>query len=320
MHRLFAALALALAPAALAWCAPARTVLALEPAALAAGARVTLADVAHVRGTASASAALGTVDLAAAPLPGYTLRLSRAEIARILRARALPYELAAEGPEAVRIERRSQPADGTQLAQVAEQALRVLAQTDGVRLELALAAPLPDMPLPAGAVGLRARPPAPSALHQRRPTVWIDVTVDGAFFRSVPVGFEVHAWRKTLVAARDLPPGPAPDCAAFEARDTDLTTLGGPAVEHCGAVQGRLARPLAQGEALLQAYLKNTAAVAQGETVTLEYTAGAIALESRAVALADGAVGQRIDVRPAGALQPVRAEVAANGIVRINGK
>jgi flagella basal body P-ring formation protein FlgA len=307
--------------AAPAWCAPARTVLALEPAALAAGARVTLADVAQVRaGARPAAGALAAIDLAAAPLPGYTLRLAREEIARTLRARALPYELAPEGPDAVRIERRSQPFDTAQLVQLAEQALRVLAQGEGSRLELALAAPLPDMALPAGAVGLRARPPALQALRQRRPTVWIDVTVDGAFFRSVPVGFEQHAWRSALVAVRDLDAGPAPACTDFEARDTDLAALPGPAVEDCAGVQGRLVRRIARGEPLLQAHLKNSAAVAQGDTVTLQYAAGAILLESQGVALADGAVGQRIDVRPSGALQAVRAEVTSAGIVRINGK
>jgi flagella basal body P-ring formation protein FlgA len=301
--------------------AAARTVLALEPSALAAGARVTLADVAQVRaGTKPAAGALAAVDLAAAPLPGYSLRLAREDIARTLRARGLPYELASEGPDAVRIERRSQPFDTAQLVQAAEQALRVLAQGESLRLELALAAPLPDMPLPAGAVGLRVRPPAQHALRQRRPAVWIDLVIDGVFFRSVPVAFEQHAWRSVLVAARDLDAGPGPGCADFEKREVDLTLLPGPAVEDCGAVQGRLTRRLARGEALLQASLKNQAAVAQGDTVTLQYAAGAIVLESQAVALADGAVGQRIDVRPSGALQAVRAEVASAGIVRINGK
>ena len=293
-------------------------VLTLAPTALVSGARVTLADVAGV--PAGTAPALGTVDIAAAPLPGYTLRLARAEIARILRSRALPFALAAAGPTAVRIERRSQPFDPARVTQAAEQALQALARSDGVRLELASGAPLPELPLPAGAVGLSARPPAPQALRQRHPTVWVDVTVDGTFYRTVPVGFDLHAWRPALVAARALDAGSAPRCTDFGTRDVDLTALPGPAVADCGAVRGRLVRALGRDEPLLQAQLKQPPAVAQGDSVTLQFSDGAIVLESTAPALADGAVGDRIDVRPSGARQAVRAAVADAGIVRINGK
>jgi flagella basal body P-ring formation protein FlgA len=312
MRLLFAVLLLLPLPAL------ATQVLTLAPAALVAGARVTLADVASA--PAGTAPALDTVDIAAAPLPGYTLRLTRAEIARILRSRALPFALAASGPAAVRVERRSQPFDPARVTQAAEQALQALAQSDGVRLELANGAPLPELPLPAGAVALRARPPAPQVLRQRHPTVWVDVTVDGAFYRTVPVGFELHAWRPALVAAHALDAGSEPRCADFGVGDVDLTALPGPAIAGCGAVRGRLVRALGPGEPLLQAQLKQPPAVAQGDSVALQFIDGAIVLESRATALADGAVGDHIDVRPSGARQAVRAAVADVGIVRINGK
>jgi flagella basal body P-ring formation protein FlgA len=293
-------------------------VLTLVPTALADGNRVTLADVA--RAPADAAPGLAKVDLAAAPLPGYTLRLTRAEIARILRTRGLPYALAPDGADVVRVERRSQPFDPARVTQAAAQALQTLAAAEGIRLELGGTAPLPDLPLPTGAVDLRVRPVTPQVLRQRRPTVWVDVLVEGAFFRTVPVGFELHAWRPALVAVRALGAGSTPACADFAVRDVDLTALPGTAVADCRAVQGRLARALDRDEPLLQGQLKEPAAVAQGDTVTLQFTDGAIVLEGRATALSDGAVGDRIDVRPSGARQAVRADVAGAGIVRITGK
>ncbi|WP_332879431.1 flagella basal body P-ring formation protein FlgA, partial [Massilia sp. S19_KUP03_FR1] len=257
----------------------------LQPTALAPGARVRLADVATVRVPGDA-AGLAAVDLAAAPLPGYTLRLSRTEIARILRARALPYVLAPEGPAAVQIERRSQGFDPARVTQVAEQALQALAALDGTRLELVLAAPLPELALPAGAVSLRVRAPAPHSLRQRRPTVWVDITVDGTFVRTVPVGFEAHAWHGVLVAARALDAGTVPACADLQVRDLDLTELAGATLDHCDAVRGRLGHALAAGAALLAGQLKQQAAVTQGDMVTLAFSDGAIVLESRATALA----------------------------------
>jgi len=295
--------------------AVAATVLTLSPTALADGARVTLADVAH----GAAPAPLAAVDLGAAPLPGYTLRLAKADIARILRSRALPYQLAADGPEVVQVERRSQAFDQARVADAAEQALRELARADGTRLDLRLAIALPELALPAGTPALRARAPAVQALRQRYPTVWIDVLVNGAFVRTVPVNFELHAWHPVLVAVRDLAPGAVPACADLQSEEADLTALPGTPVERCADVKGRLTRPLVRGQALARASL-NAAAVGQGETVALQFADGAIALESRATALADGAPGQRIDVRPAGAIQAVRAEVVAPGIVRITEK
>lgn len=324
-HRLRAALLLPLLAGAF-WPAVAAStpaakeaaVLTLEALALAEGARVSLADVTRAGTTGARAAELAAVDLAGAPLPGYTLRLSRAEIVRLLRARALPYTLAPDGPAVVQVERRSQPYDQALVAQAAEQALQQIADADGSRLELMLSAPLRDLSLPAGKIALRVRQIAPQVMRQRHPTVWVDVTVDGNFLRTVPVGFELHAWRSALVAARPLDAGTAPGCADLVARDTDLTVLAGPAVEHCESLNGRLSRAVAQGEPLLQAQLKPASAVRQGDTVLLAYRAGAITVEARATALSDGAVGQRIEVRPAGALQAVRADVTGDGLVRIS--
>jgi flagella basal body P-ring formation protein FlgA len=60
--------------------------------------------------------------------------------------------------------------------------------------------------------------------------------------------------------------------------------------------------------------------VSQGDSVSLLFADGAIVLESRAIALGDGKVGQSVDVRPAGATHVVRARVAAPGQVTLTGK
>lgn len=289
----------------------------LKGAALVAGARVTLADVATLDG--EGAAALGSLDLGAAPLPGYGARLSRAELERSLRSRGLAYRLAGDGAAAVSIERRAQAWDARQLGVLAEAHLRRHLAAGHSRVELQLAAPPADLQLAAGKVELQARALAPGLLARRRMQVWVDVLVDGVFARAVALPFQVRAYRPLLAAARDLPAGAAPDCAALVLREDDVTALdGAPAAPDCGAVRGRLKRALPQGAPLLAAQLQADFAVAQGESIKLQLRDGAIVLESRGTALSDGNIGQRIEVRPAGAATTVRAEVIGPALVKIN--
>jgi flagella basal body P-ring formation protein FlgA len=301
-------LMLALAPAA------AQTVrIALRPSALAAGPRVMLAEVADGDG----ATALADVDLGPAPLPGYSARLTRAGIERTLRARGLRYELAA-GADSVKVDRRTQAYDGRSLTALAQQQLRAALAATASRIELQAVGAPPELQLAPGKVGLSARPLPAGQPPRRRMTVWIDVAVDGVFARAVALPFQVRAYGKVLAATRDLAAGAQPDCATLAEREEDLAALdAAPLKGPCGAVEGRLKRPLAIGTPLLNAHLQAPLAVTQGDSIGLLMRDGAIVLESRATALADGNVGQRIDVRPAGATQTVRAEVVGPALVKI---
>ncbi|RSZ56282.1 flagellar basal body P-ring formation protein FlgA [Massilia atriviolacea] len=286
----------------------------LKGSALVAGARITLADVASVQG--EDGAALGALDLGPAPLPGYSARISRAELERTLRSRGLAAQLA--GENAVSIERRAQAFDARQLTAVAEEHLRTHLAAGHSRVELELAAPLAELQLPAGKATLTPRALAPGLVARRRMQVWVDIAVDGVFARAVALPFQVRAYRPLLAAARELPAGALPDCGTLVAREDDVTALdGAAAAPDCGAVRGRLKRAMAAGAPLLAANLQPEVAVAQGESIRLQMRDGAILLESRATALSDGNVGQRIEVRPAGANSTVRAEVVGPALVKI---
>ncbi|NHZ42579.1 flagellar basal body P-ring formation chaperone FlgA [Massilia aquatica] len=287
----------------------------LKGSALVTGARITLADIASVQG--ENAAALGVLDLGPAPLPGYSARISRAELERTLRSRGLAWRLA--GENAVSIERRAQAFDARQLVAVAEEQLRTHLAASHSRVELQLAAPLAELQVPAGKVAFTARPLAAGLAPRRRMQVWVDIAVDGAFARAVALPFQVRAFRPLLVAARDLQAGALPDCTSLVVREDDVTALDGPAAPlACGAVRGRLKQSLAAGAPLLVSALQPELAVAQGESIRLQLQDGAIVLESRATALSDGNVGQRIEVRPAGASGTVRAEVVGPALVKIN--
>jgi flagella basal body P-ring formation protein FlgA len=60
--------------------------------------------------------------------------------------------------------------------------------------------------------------------------------------------------------------------------------------------------------------------VIQGESIRLELVDGAVTLESAAIALTDGVVGQRVPVKPAASKDTVVVQVVAPGVVRISGR
>lgn len=293
----------------------------LKAQAQVAGPRVQLQDLVQ------AASPLPALDLGAAPLPGYSARLVRAELERALRARGLQERYAVAGAEAVRIERSTQPADSAALVSAAQEHVRqhlesVLATeaAHAPRIELRPLGTAPELLLPQGRVELRPQPLAPGLGPRSRMQAAVEVFVDGVFQRSVSVPIQVSVWMPALVATRALPAGAIPGCDSLAPQLVDVAALDSAAAgADCTRLQGRLKRALPAGQALAAAWLQRPAAVTQGDNIALRLQQGAIELESRAVALADGEVGQRIDVRPSAAQQAVRAEIIAPGLARITG-
>ena len=101
----------------------------------------------------------------------------------------------------------------------------------------------------------------------------------------------------------------------------DVAVLEGqPFPVDCKLIQGNLKRALVLGGTLLKSALQAPIAVSQGENVSLQLIAGALTLESRAIAIGDGEVGQRILVKPSSSTETVLAEVIAPGVVKVSGK
>lgn len=291
----------------------------LKAEALVAGPRIELADVVQAAGP------LPALDLGAAPLPGYSARLARAELERTLRARGLQGQYTVAGADAVRIERRVQAGDSGALVAAAQQHLRTHLEhgnaARSARIELRLLGAAPEVQLAQGRVEWRPQPLQGDAQPHSRMQVSVDVLVDGVFQRSVSVAFQVNAWGPALVSTRALPAGATPACDSLAMQQVDIALLdSAPAGADCAQLQGRLKRALPAGTPLAASWLQRPAAVSQGDNIALRLQQGAIELESRAVALSDGEVGQRIDVRPSAAQQAVRAEIIAPGLARVTGQ
>lgn len=318
-----AALALALAQGL--WAQAAQVTLELRQEVLLSQPQMTLADLARIDAADPAQAlALGQVVLGRAPLAGQLEQRSRAELDMALRGQALALglDIAWRGAAGVRIRSERQRLDGQLLLELATAQLRQeLGHDPGARrLEAKLAAPLPDLAAPAGALEYRARLVDPSRPRARM-AVWIDVIAHGAVYRSVLVPLAVSAHRNVYVARRALAAGSVAAAADFEQRDEDVAALAdAPLAPGTLDHGGRVRQALAGGQVVTARQMAPDDMVLRGDHVRLVSQGGGIAVETGATALADALVGQQVRVRPERSNEMVTARVTAPGLVSIDGR
>ncbi|MCH8618761.1 flagellar basal body P-ring formation chaperone FlgA [Undibacterium sp. TS12] len=263
---------------------------------------------------------MAAVDMGNAPLPGYSLRFSRKEIERIIRASGQVKAIEWRGAEAVKVERLAKVFDSTQLAIAAESYLKQVLGNGQNQVVVETAERLPELLLADGKVDIKARNLSRAEAMHARVTVWLDVTVAGMFSRSVRVPMKVKVMEQTLVAKRDLLKGVTPACEDLLVLEMDIASLDGAALPaDCSKLKGSLKRNIPSGTALTQNYLQLSNAISHGDTVNLLFSSGALLLESKALALANGEVGQRIQVRPAAATETIAAIVVAPGVAKVIG-
>lgn len=291
----------------------------LQPAALVQGRAVLLGDVAGIDGVdARQREALAVLRVGTAPLAGYAEELNRAAIEAALRSSTagFAWQPVWQGAERVLVRRSSRIVAGAELAGTARRHLESLFGRQYEELELTPHGAIADVQVPEGGLVLRARDVA-GTLRQRT-TVWVDVLLDGAVYRSVTVPFDVRGWRRVPVARRDLPAEGLAQAADFTVARHDVLALAGPAaaLPNEGS-RLRLREPVAAGQVLLGRHVVAAGAIRRGDRVTLVLATAGIRIESAAVAQEDGTAGGMLRVLPAGGGEAVSARAVGPGLVAI---
>jgi flagella basal body P-ring formation protein FlgA len=254
-----------------------------------------------------------------APLAGYVERRSRAELDLAVRAQAasVGQVVTWRGADSVKIRTESQSLDNELIFSVAKKHLLELFGPAYGDMEIRLASPLAQLSAPAGEASLSARAVDASRLRGRM-AVWVDVTVQGALYRSVLLPLIVTAQRQAYVARRALPAGALAGSDDFVLRPVALDELGEAPLASGALVNGvRLRRALAAGQVVGGQHVASAAMVLRGDRVRLLAAGRGIAVETSAYAQADGMLGQAIQVRPERSNETVSARVIAAGVVGI---
>jgi flagella basal body P-ring formation protein FlgA len=157
------------------------------------------------------------------------------------------------------------------------------------------------------------------AIHpSSRMTVRVDLIEAGRVARQVDVPFEVHAYERVPVAARDIGAGESFGDADCERREVDLAALKSEIVSGDDAARRWVARrAIAAGSPLRRDQVDARRDVMLGERVQLHHTVGALRFDAIAVAEQGGSAGQLIRVRPDSATGAVYARITGAGSVQL---
>jgi flagella basal body P-ring formation protein FlgA len=252
--------------------------IALRTEVEAAGARVTLGEVAVLR-SADLDVLRRLVDLPVAHLvrPGAQVRLAQPELREVIRRGAgLPADAQRwSGPEHSRVWWPERHLDGQQIAAAAHTALQdwLDRRAPGARAHLPR---LPrDVEIPPGPVQLQARVPT-ETMPRHRMVAWVDVWSQARHLRTVAVAFDV-----------DLPVRPSAGVPPAATREPTLPLAS-----------------VAPAPAPL---------VLRGEWAVVRSSIGQVLTEARVQVLQDGRPGDSVQVRQAGIAQPLRARVTQAG-------
>lgn len=170
--------------------------------------------------------------------------------------------------------------------------------------------------LPSGEVSITAS--LPSTVLSKRMAVWVDVYVSESLYQTIPVWFSLSVYREVLAASRTLDRHDIPREGDFVRVVEDITTLQGDPVSSVEALQGmRLKQPLHEGALLSAAMLEIQPLVVRGQEVRVYASAGKVSLSTKAIALHDGRMLQKISVQPPESGLSYAATVIGQGQVRV---
>lgn len=186
------------------------------------------------------------------------------------------------------------------------------------RIDIAPAGDVPDLRLPSDAVAVSPRPILGNGASKRT-CVWLDVSVNGKAYRSLPVWLNVKSYAPVLVARRSLKPRERIEAAdvAVEERDvagfTRKTLLAS-----TDAVAGQRARTFIPAGAVVHARnLELNPAVLATDLVDVRVTAGPIRIEAQGIAEQDGHIGDYVSIRNPKTAETFRAKVVGENRVAI---
>lgn len=289
---------------------------ALQPRVQVDGRVLLLAELAVLDGGSAASrATAGRVVLTAAPRPGEIVRLSRREIQRLL-ATAGASRIVVEGAETIEVRADGHAFDTARLVSAATTMLVDAMASAGQDFEITSVEEVPAIILPRGSITLQRRSPGAIQLRSRM-TVGVDILIDGGFYQTISVSFNVKAVRQVLVAHREMAKGELANCDGFVMAARDVAAMPSATyARRCGPGL-RLRRSVAAGSVLLQAELESMPAVSDGATIQLQVMLGAVMVETTALALTSGQMGQQIPVRPGTGQESIMATVVGPNLVQV---
>ncbi|HHJ13918.1 MAG TPA: flagellar basal body P-ring formation protein FlgA [Gammaproteobacteria bacterium] len=282
----------------------------------------TLADVAVMRGADPALLKrLGRVRLGRVPRVGRLTRLDRTRIAQRLN-RLIPgirKYLGWRGAEFVEISSAQSELKKERYLGLAQAYLSDELGRKFIKHEIRPAGEYRTLYLPPGEVEMVPSRGSGGKIGKRT-CVWLDISVSGEHYRTLPVWFDVAAFAEVLELQRDLPAGSVVDPRWVKRSVRDVANLRGTPLGVKDQLEGKRARrALSAGTVLVAEGIEPLPPVVKGQQVKVRSRAGNITLTLRARALEDGYPGDAIRLERLDGSDSYVAVVIGENLVAVGG-
>ncbi|MEM7199119.1 MAG: flagellar basal body P-ring formation chaperone FlgA [Planctomycetota bacterium] len=299
---------------------PPRVVVRCHPDASIRGTEVQLRDLATVEtDDPELTARLLQAGFGTRPAPGYARVLTRQDILlRLTREGLSMARLKITGADRIALRPAVTHVTTEQQAEVAESVLRgalreIEAQGD---VEIELATGLHTLAVPPGRYSMDVTGRLSGPLSHSAAAVELQVRVDDEAYRVVRVPFRIRRYQQILVANRAIKKGEPLGLENLMMKRIESSVGASPWLTDLREVAGKVAsNDLRQGQRMTLSSASSPAVIHRGDIVHLVSSSGRIRVTTRALALSDGAVDQRIQVRNLTANRVVQAVVHGQGLV-----
>lgn len=295
--------------------------LRLRPAVSVRGLDVTLADLCEISPLGPDAVAIGQIVFGPAPTNGYARTLQRAEIVQSLAAAGRDIAtIKFEGATEIVVQGVVVDVDGAEILAAATGALQALLAVEGGDVEFDAPARLRQVQAPPGrrSQELSARVRG-NKTNPESAIVDVDVLVDGASHKKVPVQFKLQRYRpvlKTIGTIRaGTPLGPDNLVIAREA----VTQTSGLFLDAFAQVDGQIAaRNLQPQQRVMLGDVAPPALVHKGDVVTVVLTRGRVKVTAKAMANHDAPLAGHITLTNVQTRASLSGVVTGPGLVEVN--
>lgn len=185
---------------------------------------------------------------------------------------------------------------GTTYVEVAATALKQWLGTHYQEYEIQLEGDYPALAVPIGPVNFITQMGAVTRASTRM-AVNVNILIDEHKVRAVPVWFKVAAYQQAMLLNRDVArlSELTPDVVSRQRLDV-ARLMAAPVLDLAELTSLRTRTPMKAGQVITRDRMEFAPDVSKGDAVTVSARSGAIELQTRAVAMDDGATGDWIRV------------------------
>lgn len=289
-------------------------VVTLRPEAYVKGPEIFLSDIADIEG--EQAAALGGIEVGTAAQPGTARRFNAALLASRLKSAGIdPLSIEFKGASNVSATTMSSEVSRSMLTESLRDYILANMPWKAEDAEIDLPQPYDDIVVPDGNIEIEWRA-APQYRYVGAGGFRGDIKVDGKVERSVNLRANINAYAEVLVAKAEIQRGAAFRPEDFEVRKELLSSANADRVKEVEPLIGRIAKKsLFTGQVVKNGDFEAPQVIKRNQLVNVETRAGALLIQSQAVAMNDARIGDTLLCSNPGSSQNFQGIVRDDGTV-----